>query len=416
MLEKNQNRQRIQLLERNLKLEDRVFNFKDLLAGEIHTYMRCVISASDREVTIIDPFTGNLKTMLMFASNNYLGLANHPHVKSRVNKAIEEYGIGIGGPPLLNGYLKLIEETERELAQFKNHEAAIIFSSGFMANMALVSTLAQQHDLIIYDELSHVSFYEGLKLTRAKSIKISHNNIDELESVLLQNYQNILGDIYVCVEGVYSMDGDVAPLDKISDLCKKYNAKLIVDDAHGTGVLGKNGSGTASLFDCCDAVFLTMGTFSKAFSVCGGFLTGTSEIINYLRFHSNPYIFSASIPPTIAAAILGGLEVMKNEPNLQVQLLENVKYAIENLKDYEFCAQPEAAIITLKLPDKMNIRKAAYLFHQKNIFINAIEYPAVAISNKRFRISFMATHTKKDIDKLIMVIKEVWNNKDCYTD
>lgn len=415
MLEQDQNRQRIQLLERNLKLEDRVSNFKDLLAGIKHTYLRSVVSASDREVTIKDPFTGNLRTMLMFASNNYLGLANHPHVKFRVKKAIDEYGCGIGGPPLLNGYIKLIEETENELALFKNQEAAILFSSGFMANLALISTLTQQQDLIIYDELSHFSFYDGLKLTKAKSIKISHNNIYELELVLSQNYQKIIGDIYVCVEGVYSMDGDLAKLDKISDLCKKYNAKLIVDDAHGTGVVGKNGSGTASLFDCCDSVFLTMGTFSKVFSVCGGFLTGDKDVINYLRFNSHPYVFSASIPPTIAAAVLGGLEVIKKEPYLQLQLLENVKYAIEKLKGYEFCAQPEAAIITLKLPDKMNIRKAAYLFHQKNIFINAIEYPAVAINNERFRISFMATHTKKDIDKLISVITEVWNNKECYT-
>lgn len=415
MLEQDQNRQRIQLLERNLKLEDRVSNFKDLLAGIKHTYLRSVVSASDREVTIKDPFTGNLRTMLMFASNNYLGLANHPHVKFRIKKAIDEYGCGIGGPPLLNGYIKLIEETENELALFKNQEAAILFSSGFMANLALISTLTQQQDLILYDELSHFSFYDGLKLTKAKSIKISHNNINELELVLSQNYQKIIGDIYVCVEGVYSMDGDLAKLDKISDLCKKYNAKLIVDDAHGTGVVGKNGSGTASLFDCCDSVFLTMGTFSKVFSVCGGFLTGEKDVINYLRFHSHPYVFSASIPPTIAAAVLGGLEVIKKEPHLQLQLLENVKYAIEKLKGYEFCAQPEAAIITLKLPDKMNIRKAAYLFHQKNIFINAIEYPAVAINNERFRISFMATHTKKDIDKLISVITEVWNNKECYT-
>jgi glycine C-acetyltransferase len=414
MLEQNQNRQRIQLLERNQKLEDRVSNFNELLVTEKLTYLRSILSASDREVTIKDPFTGKQRKMLMFASNNYLGLANHIHVKLRVKKAVDEYGCGIGGPPLLNGYVKLIEETETQLSLFKNQEATMLFSSGFMANLALVGTLAQQHDLILYDELSHISFYDGLKLTKAKSVKFSHNNIHELELELIQNYQKIIGDIYVCVEGVYSMDGDLAKLDEISNLCQKYNAKLIVDDAHGTGVLGKNGSGTASLFDCSDSVFLNMGTFSKVFSVCGGFLTGAQDVINYLRFHAHPYVFSASIPPTVAAAVLGGLEVMKKEPHLQLQLLDNVKYAVEKLKDYEFCAQPEAAIITLKLPVKMNIRKAAYLFHQKNIFINAIEYPAVAINNQRFRISFMATHTKKDIDKLIMTIMEVWNNKECY--
>lgn len=414
MSEQNQNRQRIQLLERNLKIEDRVNNFKELISTEILTYMRSIVSAADREVTIKDPFTGDFRTMLMFASNNYLGLANHPHVKSRVKNAIDEYGCGIGGPPLLNGYVKLIQETEERLAAFKGQESALLFSSGFMANIALGGTLAQHGDLILYDELSHVSFYNGLKLTKAKSIKFSHNDIHSLESELIQHSQTIVGDIFVCVEGVYSMDGDLASLDKISELCGKYNAKLIVDDAHGTGVLGKNGSGTASLFQCSDSVFITMGTFSKVFATCGGFLTGSKDLINYLRFHAHPYVFSASIPPPVAAAVLGGLEVMEKEPNLQLQLLENVKYAIEKLNGFEFCAQSEAAIIALKLPTNMNIRKAAYLFHQKNIFINAIEYPAVAINNQRFRISFMATHTKNDIDKLILAIKEVWNSSEAY--
>jgi glycine C-acetyltransferase len=197
---------------------------------------------------------------------------------------------------------------------------------------------------------------------------------------------------------------------------QNHNAVLIVDDAHGTGVLGKGGSGTASYLGCADRVDLCMGTFSKVFAVCGGFLTGSEDLINYLRFHARPYIFSASIPPTVTAAVLAGLEVMETEPWLQTQLLQNVSYAIQKLEPFGFCAKPGAAIIALKLPEEMNIRAASLLFHRKGIFINPIEFPAVASNRQRFRISLMAQHTKEDIDRLANAVEEVWNNPLAYFD
>ena len=212
------------------------------------------------------------------------------------------------------------------------------------------------------------------------------------------------------------MDGDISKLDLIASLCKQYGAMLVVDDAHGTGVLGNNGSGTAAYLDCSKDVGVTMGTFSKVFATCGGFLAGAKDLIDYLRFHARSYIFSASIAPPVAAAVLGGLEVMEREPWLRLQLLDNVKYAIDQLRPFGFCAEPQAAIITLTLPEQMNIRKAACLFHQKNIFINAIEYPAVPFHRQRFRLSFMATHTKEDIDRLAEAIKEVWNDPNANSD
>ena len=190
---------------------------------------------------------------------------------------------------------------------------------------------------------------------------------------------------------------------------------LIVDDAHGTGVLGKNGSGTAAHLNFNGNIDVTMGTFSKAFATCGGFLTGSKDLVSYLRFHARPYIFSASIPPPVLATVLAGLDIMEQEPWLQIQLLENTKYAAEKLKAFEFCATPEAAIIAIKIPGYMDIRKAALLFHQKNIFINAIEYPAVAAGRQRFRISMMAAHTKKDIDALAKAFEEVWNDHNAYS-
>jgi glycine C-acetyltransferase len=183
------------------------------------------------------------------------------------------------------------------------------------------------------------------------------------------------------------MDGNLAPLHLISKLCKSHEAVLIVDDAHGTGVLGKGGSGTASHLGCADQIDLCMGTFSKVFAVSGGFLTGSADLINYLRFHARPYIFSASIPPPITAAVLAGLEVIEKEPWLRTQSLQNVSYAVQKLEQFGFCAKPEAAIIALKLPEGMNIRAASLLFHRKGIFINPIEFPAVPANRERFRIS-----------------------------
>jgi len=413
MLTKNEDLKTFQRRTRDEKLAKRVELFKQTIPTTETTYLRTILSAADREVIVEDYLSGEQKKMLMFASNNYLGLANHPHVKARVKKAVDNYGAGIGGPPLLNGYNKLIKEAEEKLAVLKEQEAAMIFSSGFMANLAVVSALAQANDIILYDELSHASFFDGIKLTKAKAISFVHNNINKLHELLLKTGDSN-GSVFVCVEGVYSMDGNLSPLDKINALCKKYGAVLILDDAHGTGVIGKNGSGTASHFNCGKEIDLTMGTFSKVFASCGGFLAGSKDLINYLRFHARPYIFSASIPPPIAAAVLGGLEVMEKEPWLRTTLLENAKYATQKLQAFEFCAKPEAAIIALKLPEGMNIRAASLLFHQKNIFINPIEYPAVPPQQQRFRISLMATHTKKDIDRLAEAIEEVWNDPQAY--
>jgi glycine C-acetyltransferase len=405
----------VYLKARNQKFNERLENFKHFMAEQTLTFKRTILSAADREVLVKDPFTGITRNMLMFASNNYLGLANHPYIKEKVKKATSEFGAGIAGPPLLNGYIKLIEELEERLAAFKSDEAAVVFSSGFLANVGVVSSLAEANDVIIYDELSHASFYDGIRLTKAKAVPFVHNDIQQMED-LIQLHSETKGSVFVCMEGVYSMDGDLAPLDKITAICKKYTATLILDDAHGTGVIGENGKGTASYFGCEDNVDITMGTFSKVFATCGGFITGSAALIEYLRFHARSYIFSASIPPPVAASVIAGLDVMEKEPWLRMQLLDNMKYAVKKLEPFGFHSPPEAAIITLSLPAKMDIRLAALAFHNKNIFINPIEYPAVPASKQRFRISMMATHTKEDINKLATAVEEVWNDPEVYSE
>lgn len=372
-------------------------------------YMRQINNAADREVEITDSITGERKTMLMFGSNNYLGLANHPHVKTKVKEAIDLFGVGIGGPPLLNGYTTLHKKLEERLAKLKHTEDAVLFSSGYNANVGLITALVNTNDIVFYDEHSHASFADGLHMSKAKSYSFKHSNVVELEKLLKEN-QNCNGDLYVGVEGVYSMDGDLSPLNIIAPLCKKYNAKLIVDDAHGTGVLGSFGGGTAEHFGVEGLVDITMGTFSKAFGVVGGFVAASKEIVNYLRFFARSHMFSAALPPTVIAAVIAGIDVVENDVELSQKLWSNVEFAINEINKIGINAETESAIIALRVPSEMNIRKAALLFHQSGIFVNSIEYPAVPVNQQRFRISIMATHTKQDITKLAETISLIWKS------
>jgi glycine C-acetyltransferase len=396
---------------KTMRLRDKTAFFSQFLAdlesqGEM-LCMRCINSPTDREVQVVDPRTGESRPMLMFGSNSYLGLANHPHVRERAQRAIEEFGVGLGGPPLLNGYTTLHRELEERLAAMKGTEDALIFSSGYSANVGLVAGLMNSKDVVLYDSYSHASFCDGIKMAGVQSFRFPHNDLVRLRKLLDQNVSND-HDTYVGVEGVYSMDGDIAPLDALVDLCEEYSAILIVDDAHGTGVMGTHGHGTAEHFGVESRVPITMGTFSKAFSVTGAFVAGSRDIINYLRFFARSYMFSASLPPPVVATVLGGLEVMDREPERLEALKENVRYATDGLRRLGFTVHPEAAIIPLIVPTSIDIREASRKFHEYGIFVNSVEYPAVPVSQQRFRISMMATHTKQDIDRLLTAVEEVW--------
>ena len=380
----------------------------DLSSNDQMLCMRCVGSAADREVLVYDEHLQSYRKMLMFGSNNYLGLANHPYIIQRVKNAVDEFGIGVAGPPLLNGYTKLHRELEEKLAEFKSAEDAMIFSSGYGANVGLVSGLMNHDSLVLYDAYSHASFCDGIKLAGVQSYRFPHNDLKSLEARLKIIRSHFYCDIFIGVEGVYSMDGDTAPLDELLILCKKYDAILIVDDAHGTGVMGENGKGTAEAYNLEGSVDITMGTFSKTFAVTGGFVASSKEIINYLRFFARSYMFSASVSPAVVAAVLAGLDVLKTEPERLENLRANINYTNECLNNLGFDAHNQSAIIPLRVPLNMNIREAAYEFHKRGIFMNSIEYPAVPLSQQRFRISLMATHTKSDIDRLIDTIDAVW--------
>ncbi len=396
---------------RVLSLGDKVKYF-DAFLNELHRRrqmlcMREIVSAADREITVIDPYTGAPALMLMFGSNNYLGLATHPVVKERTLLALEKYGAGIGGPPLLNGTTKLHRELEERLAALKRCEDSMIFSCGYAANVGLVSGLLNPKDTVYYDAYSHASFCDGIRLGEVQSYRFPHNDCDRLEAMLAAHDGK--GDRFVGLEGVYSMDGDLAPLDRIVKICRRQDALMIVDDAHGTGVMGPTGAGTPEHFGLEGAIDIVMGTFSKTFAVTGGFVAASRSIVNYLRFFARSYMFSASLPPAVIATVIAGLDVIEQEPELLARLRENVRYAARGLRALGFNSHPEAAIIPLRVPVGMNIRQASAEFHRRGMFVNSVEYPAVPVSQQRFRISLMATHKREDIDRLLTAVEEVWS-------
>lgn len=404
--------QDILLRGRRMLLTDKVNFFEGFLENLYENkqmlHLRCISSPSDREVDVYDEYLGITRKMLMFGSNNYLGFANHPYIKEYVKDIIEKYGIGIGGPPLLNGYTKIHRELEERLSSLKGAEDCLIFSSGYGANVGLVSALVGPDDYVVYDQYSHASFHDGLKMCNARGIHFLHNDIENLKVKLDNAKRTNPRNIYVGIEGVYSMDGDIAPLDEIIEVCKQYDAVLLVDDAHGTGTIGSHGGGIGDYFGLESEIDVMMGTFSKTFAVTGGFISAPKPIIDYLRFFARSYMFSASISPVTIASVLAGLDLLENDSSILNSLRSNVKYASSLLNKIGFKVSSETPIIPLRVPIEMNIREVAYKFHKRGIFINSIEYPAVPASQQRFRISITANHTKEDINRLVEVVEEIW--------
>ncbi|MBI3554971.1 MAG: pyridoxal phosphate-dependent aminotransferase family protein [Deltaproteobacteria bacterium] len=398
-------------------LLERVKPFSDYL-GETTgrgyaLYAREIIGATGPSVQVKDSITGLCRKMVMMGSNNYLGLANHPRVKKAVQDAVEQYGVGMGGPPLLNGMSSLHRRLEVALAQLKGKEDALIYASGFQANLGWVTAVLRQGDVLIADEFHHASLFDGLRLARAtqrvQPRVFRHNDMDQLSKVLKYSKKKLAAGahIFVAVEGVYSMDGDLAPLPDIVKLCRECGATLAVDDAHGTGILGKQGGGTAEHFGVSDDVDLAMGTFSKTFGVTGGFIAGKREVIDYLRYFSRSYMFSAHLPQTIAAAVLAGIELIRNDPSLRQALQNNVQTMVQGMTALGYKVKSESAIIPVLLPPDIDIRKIGRRFHEEGLFCNMIEPPAVAVRDQRVRLSIMADHSAEDLAFALDVLRKL---------
>ncbi len=383
----------------------RVYDERERGVDGLH--YRSTLGPMDREVAVRD-HSGETRSMLMFGSNNYLGLATHPAVVRRVQEAVAEVGVGVGGPPGLNGNGPLHRLLEERLAALEGQEAALLYGSGYAANLGLMSGLPSSRDFAVYDARSHASFIDGLKLGRVPGRTFSHNDARSLDRTLTE-VRGDYRDVFVSVEGVYSMSGDVARLDRIAEVCTRHGAVLIVDDAHGTGVTGPGGHGTAAMFDVAPQVDIVVGTFSKSFAVSGGFVAADRAVVEYLRYFSRSYVFSAAPSPAVCAAVLAGLDVLENEPERHRRLMDNCATLAQGLQARGFEANGLTPIFALPTPAGADVRGMAHAFHRSGIFVNHIEAPIVPVAEQRFRVSVSAQHTPDDLARLLDTVDAVWD-------
>jgi glycine C-acetyltransferase len=345
------------------------------------------------------------REMIMFASYNYLGLISHPRVKEAAKRAIDEYGTGAAGVRLLAGTTKAHEELEEKIAQFKKTEDAITYSSGYVTNLAAITTLCQRGDLVIMDKLDHASIIDGCILSGANHRSFIHNNMESLENILAQakHYQNKL----IVVDAVYSMDGDIANLPELSRLAKKYNAKLMVDEAHSIGVIGETGHGIEEHFGLENSIDIYMGTLSKTIPSIGGYLAGDKDLINFLKLSSRPFIFSASLPPVAVVTAKACFEVIESEPELVKQLQRNIKHFREGLKELGYdTGQSETAIVPIMVGEEEKTLQLCRIVNEEGVFICPILFPAVPKGTNRLRAHVLATHTPEDIEKALHIFEQ----------
>jgi len=360
-------------------------------AAGIYPYFRVIESDQDTEVII------NGKKVLMFGSNAYLGLTNHPKIKEASMQAIKKYGTGCAGSRFLNGTLDLHIELEKRLAEFVGKDDAIVYSTGFQVNLGVVSCVTGREDYILWDELDHASIIEGHRLSFSQKLKFKHNDMVSLEAQLAKCDPDKVK--LIVVDGVFSMEGDVANLPEIARLAKKYNANVMVDEAHGLGVFGRQGRGACDHFGVADDVDLIMGTFSKSLASIGGFIAADNEIINYLRHNSRSYIFSASSTPSATAAALTALDIMISEPERLENLWTITNYALDGFRSMGLeIGHTSSPIIPLFVRDNDKTFMVTKDLFEEGIFVNPVIAPAVAPQDTLIRFSLMATHTKEQVD------------------
>lgn len=370
----------------------------------IYPYFRPISSDQDTIVKI------NGKDILMFGSNSYMGLTNHPYIKEQAKKAIDKYGTGCAGSRFLNGTLDIHLELEEKLAKFLNKESALIFSTGYQTNLGVVASLTGRHDYIIIDESNHASIYEGTRLSFSKVLKFKHNDVESLEKVLA--FLPFDAMKLIVVDGVFSMEGDIANLPGIVDLCEKYQAMVVVDDAHSLGVLGNSGRGTADHFGLSDRTDIIVGTFSKSLASLGGFVAADSDVIEYLKHNARSLIFSASATPASVASASAALDIIQNEPWRIETLWDNTNYALKGLKELGFETGPtQTPIIPIYVRDDLKTYQMTKMLLDEQVFVNPVVTPAVKSDASLIRFSLMATHTKQQIEfaleKLDKVAKQL---------
>ena len=360
-------------------------------AAGIYPYFKPIASEQDTEVVI------NGKKVLMFGSNSYLGLTNHPKVKEAALEMTKKYGTGMAGSRFLNGTLEIHEQLEKRLAKFVGKDEAIIFSTGFQVNLGVIPSLTGKDDYILWDELNHASIVEGIRLSFSQTLKFKHNNMESLENRLKSCSPDKVK--LIIVDGVFSMEGDVTKLHEIVDLAHKYNANIYVDEAHSLGVFGKNGQGISHHLGLTQEVDLIMGTFSKSFASIGGFIATDSVTANWLRHKARTYIFSASPTPAAIGAVNATLDIMESEPERFENLWKLTEYTLAGFRSAGFeIGHTSTPIIPLFIRDNMKTFQITHDLFEEGVFVNPVVSPAVAPNDTLIRFSLMATNTHQQVD------------------
>nr|MBN2276574.1 pyridoxal phosphate-dependent aminotransferase family protein [candidate division Zixibacteria bacterium] len=376
----------------------------DVKAAGLYPYFNPIASEPGDEV-IIDG-----RKLTMIGSNNYLGLVNDSRVKEAAADAARKYGSGCTGSRFLNGTLTLHIELEEKLARFFKRESALVYSTGFQTNLGTISCLVGKNDLLVIDRSDHASIVDGCRLSYGKIVKFAHNDMVDLERVLnnIVNNNGLRGGILIVVDGVFSMEGDIIKLPQLVEIAGKYNARVMVDDAHSVGILGDGGRGTAEHFGLIDQVDITMGTFSKSFASLGGFIVGDETVINYVKHFARELIFSASIPPSNVAAVLKALEIIQSEPERRENLWKNTHKMHYELRRLGYnIGQTETPIVPILIGEDMQTFAFWKGLFDNGVFANAIISPAVAPGNALIRTSYTATHTDLQLDHVLEVFERI---------
>lgn len=387
-----------------------VTNLKSILSEEItilknkglYNEIDVLSSANGPEIIIND------KKLINLSSNNYLGLATRDELKQAAIDAIKFYGVGAGAVRTINGTLKIHKELEETLANFKRTEAAIAFQSGFNCNIATIAAIVNKNDAILSDELNHASIIDGCKLSGAKIIKCKHQDMKDLEEKAVEAIDSgLYKKILYISDGVYSMDGDIAKIDEIVKIAKKYNLITYIDDAHGSGVMG-NGAGTVKEFGCSNNIDIQVGTLSKAVGVVGGYVAGSKELIDWLKVRGRPFLFSTSLTPGDAAAAKKSIEIISSEPELVEKLWDNANYLKEKLSSIGYdIGVSQTPITPVIIGDEVKTQLFSKKLKEKGIYAKAIVFPTVPLGTGRIRNMIQAAHTKEMLDKVIEVYQEV---------
>jgi 8-amino-7-oxononanoate synthase len=366
---------------------------RELRERGVYPFFRMIESAQEPEVVM------HGKRMIMVGSNNYLGLTNHPKVKEAAIDAIKKYGTGCAGSRFLNGTLDIHVELEAKLARFMRREAALVFSTGFQVNLGVIAAIVGKDDVVVIDKMDHASIVDGCKLSYGEVKRFKHNDMADLERVLSEH--NGRGKLVV-VDGVFSMEGDIIDLPETLGIIKRHGARLMVDDAHGIGVLGKSGRGTAEHFGLEQEVDLIMGTYSKSLASIGGFVAGDAEVIDYIKHFARALIFSASPPPASVAAVSAALDIIEHEPERIERLWKNTRKMLGGFKSLGFAVGPsQTPIIPIIVGEDETAFKMVMMLQEAGIFANVAVSPAVPPGKALIRTSYMATHTDEQLDRVL---------------